>query len=128
MATFKFVQPEKAEGKTKEVFDDIKKKFGMVPNIFKGMGYNPEFAEALLGLKAVAGKALDPKTRELICLAVSAINKCEYCLEAHAAAAAKSGCTEAEIAAAFEVAACMSAFNQWNNGAMPEVDLSRNIK
>jgi AhpD family alkylhydroperoxidase len=54
--------------------------------------------EGLMGLgTALAGGALDQKTREQLALAIAESNLCAYCLSAHAAMAAKIGLNHAEI-------------------------------
>jgi AhpD family alkylhydroperoxidase len=97
--------------KTQEM---LKKHFGgKLPEVFQAMGRNGEFLDAMLQLGKAAGKGLDPKVKELITIAVSAVNGCEYCLSAHRAAALQAGATDEEITAALEVAAQMSAFNNF---------------
>jgi AhpD family alkylhydroperoxidase len=100
--------------KAQAIQADLKKAFGFLPEVFQAMGRNGDFLDALLKLDAAAGKGLDPKTKELICVAVSAVNGCGYCLDAHRALGLKAGLTEEEITAALEVAATMSAFNKFN--------------
>jgi AhpD family alkylhydroperoxidase len=101
--------------KAQEVQANLKQAFGgKLPEVFQAMGRNGEFLEALLKLDAAAGKGLDAKTKELICIAVSAVNGCGYCLDAHRALALKAGISEEEVTAAIEVAAAMSAFNKFN--------------
>ena len=82
MSLFKTVSEEKATGKTKEVYDDIKATKGIdfVPNFWKALAINPDHLEATWKkLKAVMkpGK-LDLRTKEIIALAVSITNNCEY--------------------------------------------------
>jgi AhpD family alkylhydroperoxidase len=87
------------------------------------MGRNGDFLGSLMQLSDVAGKGLDPKTKELICIAVSAVNGCEYCLSAHRAIAKGAGATDEEITAAVEVAAAMSAFNNFNKAIGLTIDI-----
>lgn len=102
------------DAKAQEIQKNLKQNLGFLPEVFQAMGRNGAFLEALLKLAEAAGKGLDPKTKELICIAVSAVNGCGYCLDAHRALALKAGITEEEITAALEVAAAMSAFNKFN--------------
>ena len=88
--------------------------FGFLPEVFQAMGRNGEFLEAALKVAEVSGKGLDPKTKELIIIAVSAVNGCKYCVDAHRAAALKAGVTDEEITAAIEVAAAISLYNNFN--------------
>ena len=50
MARLPVITEEKADGHTKEVFDAIKSKFGMVPNIFKGMANSSVTLDSFLKL------------------------------------------------------------------------------
>jgi alkylhydroperoxidase/carboxymuconolactone decarboxylase family protein YurZ len=82
MSLFKTVSERAATGKTKEVYDDIKATKGIdsVPNFWKALAINPDHLEATWKkLKAVMkpGK-LDLRTKEIIALAVSITNNCEY--------------------------------------------------
>ena len=101
----------------------IEKKMGYVPEVFQAMGRNGEFLEKLMQLADAAGKGLDPKTKELISIAVSAVNGCDYCVSAHRAIAKGAGVTDEEITAALEVASMMSAFNNFNKGIGLNIDI-----
>ena len=111
------------DAKAQQIQDNVEKKFGFVPEVFQAMGRNGDFLGSLMQLSDVAGKGLDPKTKELICIAVSAVNGCEYCLSAHRAIAKGAGATDEEITAAVEVAAAMSAFNNFNKAIGLNVDI-----
>ncbi len=101
----------------------LEKNFGFVPEVFQAMGRSGEFLDSMLKLADAAGKNLDPKTRELIAIAVSAVNGCQYCIEAHRAMALKAGVKDEEITGALEVAAMMSAFNNFNKGIGLKCDI-----
>jgi AhpD family alkylhydroperoxidase len=60
---------------------------------------NPEVMKAFHGLGLASSKegALDPKTKELICLAIGITARCSGCLAYHAKAAAKYGATRDEV-------------------------------
>jgi alkylhydroperoxidase family enzyme len=82
MALFRTVSEAAATGKVKAVYDDIQatKKIDFVPNFWKALSINPDHLEATWQkLKAVMkpGK-LDLLTKEIIALAVSITNNCEY--------------------------------------------------
>ena len=111
------------DDKAVKIQQGIEKKFGKLPEVFQAMGRNGEFLDKMLQLAEVSGKGLDPKTKELICIAVSAINGCEYCLSAHRAGAKAAGITDEEITAAIEVAAAMSAFNKFNASLGLNIDI-----
>jgi uncharacterized peroxidase-related enzyme len=84
MARLQALSPDKATGKTKELFTAIEGKLGMVPNMMRTMGNSSAVLEGYLNLSgALGGGTLGAKTGELIALAVSESNKCDYCLSAH---------------------------------------------
>ena len=96
----------------------------MVPETYQAMGRNGAFLDAVLNLSQAAGNNLEAKTKELIAIAVSAANGCDYCVVAHRALALKQGVTEEEISGALEVAAMMSAFNTFNKAIGLENDVT----
>ncbi len=83
MTSIKMVSEEEASGKVKDIYEEIKSKLGIdfVPNLYKVMGSKPDYLEANWNkVKAVMldlGK-LDRLTKEIIALAVSAVNGCDY--------------------------------------------------
>ena len=85
MAKTKLVDVEEAKGLTKEVYDDIQKNFGMIPNIFKAYGQRPEILQANWNkVKAVmVGGKLPRVLKEMIATTVAAAHDCEYCVRAH---------------------------------------------
>ena len=84
MARLYTVSPEEATGETKEMFDDIVKKMGFVPNFFQGLGNSPMALEAHMALERITAKGrLTPAEREIVRLSVSEFNGCHYCLSAH---------------------------------------------
>ncbi len=122
MASVKLYQKD-GDAKAVKIQEGIEKKFGYMPEVFQAMGRNGDFLDSLLQLNTAAGKGLDPKTKELIAIAVSAVNGCEYCLSAHRAGAKAAGVTDEEITAALEVAALMSAFNNFNKAIGLKIDI-----
>ena len=112
------------DAKAQAIQENLEKNFGKLPEVFQAMGRNGDFLEAMLNLSNACGKGLDAKTKELIIIAVSAVNGCTYCLDAHRSAALLAGVTDDEITAAIEVAASISAFNAFNKG----IDLTSDLK
>lgn len=121
-ATVALVAEESATGKTAVVFADIKRTKGIdfVPNFWRALATNPDHLELVwTRLKALmhpeaAGRAspLDPLTREIIALAVSATNGCAYCVNSHTAAVRKLGMTVETLG---EVLAIVGLFNTTNS-------------
>ena len=120
-ATVRLIDENAAGGKVREVFDDIKRTKGIdfVPNFWRALASHPDQLEMVWGqLKAFmhpesAGRKsrLDPMTREIIALAVSATNGCAYCVNSHTAALRKLGIDSETLG---EVLAIAGLFNQTN--------------
>lgn len=84
MTRLQALQPENATGKTKELFNAVQAKLGMVPNMMRTMGNSSALLEGYLNLSGALGHGtLGAKTGELIALTVSESNACNYCLSAH---------------------------------------------
>ena len=111
------------DAKAVAIQENLEKNFGFLPEVFQAMGRNGEFLEHVLGVAGAAGKGLDTKTKELIIIAVSAANGCQYCLDAHRAAALAAGVTDEEITGALELAASISLFNTYNKAIGLNSDL-----
>ncbi len=83
MAAITMVSEEEATGKVKEIYTDIKSALGIdfVPNLYRVMAPKPDYLEANWNkVKAVmvASGKLDRLTKEIIAVAVSAVNSCAY--------------------------------------------------
>ena len=89
MPMFKPINENEATGKVKEVFDEIKsaRKITEVPNFWKYIANSPETLERTWKSTSQVMKAgaLDAVTKELIYVAVSMTNSCEYCTKSHTA-------------------------------------------
>ena len=126
MATVELIQPENAEGKVKEIFDDISKTRGgdKVNNIWKALANDPDLLDATWNRikKVMAPGALDSVTKELIYIAVSVVNGCEYCVHSHTEVARKKGMTEEMRSELLSVIAMASQTNALANAYQIEVD------
>jgi AhpD family alkylhydroperoxidase len=120
-ATVCLVEETAATGRVAAVFADIKATKGLdfVPNFWRALATNPDNLEliwtrlkALMHPEATGRTAwLDPLTREIIALAVSATNGCAYCVNSHTAAVRKLGFN---VEALGEVLAIVALFNSTN--------------
>jgi AhpD family alkylhydroperoxidase len=126
MALVKLIEYRDAPPAVKSVYDDIMKTRGVdwINNFWKALANDPrELARVWANVKQVmAPGALDPLLKEMIYVAVSATNGCEYCTYSHTAAARKRGMTDAMF---MELAAVVGLANETNrlaNGLRPEVD------
>ena len=98
MSRIQPLDPEKMQGKVRELLDAIKAKSGRVPNIFKTMAHSSVALQGYLGLSgAFAGSVLPLKIREQIALVIGEDNECHYCVAAHAAIGKHAGLTAEEI-------------------------------
>ncbi|QDV69153.1 Alkyl hydroperoxide reductase AhpD [Rosistilla carotiformis] len=101
MPRLQTITPDQAEGPLKGIYDDLTAKMGKVVNIFQGMGNSPAALNAYLSMSdALAQGELAPAEREIIYLAVSEQNGCQYCVSAHSMLAKKVGVANDEILAA----------------------------
>jgi len=108
--------PEDSDHPTvRRVFDDIKatKKIDFIPNVWRALATHPEHLELCwTRLKAImAPGKVDALTKEIVALAVSATNGCNYCINSHTAACQKLGLTLEQLG---EVLAVVGLFNQMN--------------
>ena len=126
MAIFKPIQEDEALGKVKEVFDEIKsaRQITEVPNFWKMLANDPnELERTWSSLKEIMKKgALDPVTKELIYVAVSITNSCEYCIKSHSSAAKKKGATDEMLKEMFAVVGLANKNNKLVDSYQVEVD------
>ena len=126
MASVKMIEDGAATAEVQSVYEDIKKtrEIAYVPNIWKTLATHPPTLKRIwLGIKTVmAPGRLDPLTKEMIAVAVSATNNCDYCIRSHTATARKLGMDNEMLG---ELMAVVGMFNQTNrlaNGYQIEVD------
>jgi len=101
MPRLNVMTPEKASGKTREIYDDLTSRMGKVIDIFQGMGNSHAALKAYLAMSdALKAGELSVEDREVIYLAVSELNGCQYCVSAHTAIAGKAGMSGEQIVAA----------------------------
>ena len=123
---FKPISENEATGKVKEVFDEIKKarKISEVPNFWKYIANNPETLERIWSSMQQVMKegALNSVTKELIYVAVSMTNSCEYCTRSHTVAAKKKGATDEMIKEMIDVVGMANQNNKLVEAYQVEVD------
>ena len=126
MTIFKTIDEKKASGKVKKVFDSIKKerKIKNIPNFWKTIANDPETLERTWNsLREVMKKgALDPLTKEMIYIAVSMTNSCEYCIRSHTAAARKKGMSDKMLKEMIAVVGMANETNRLVESYQVEVD------
>ncbi|MGC2192568.1 MAG: carboxymuconolactone decarboxylase family protein [Candidatus Dormiibacterota bacterium] len=115
MALVHLVEESEAEGLVQEVYQDImtSRKLARVPNYWKALANQPAvLAVTWEKLKTVMAEgALDRRTKQIIAVAVSATNNCDYCLQSHTDALRSLGLGDAELV---ELMAVVDFFNGSN--------------
>ena len=101
MATYPFVEETAADPEVRAVYEDIKKTRNVdwINNFWKVLANHPATLQRTWeSVKQVmAPGALDARTKEMLYLAVSMSNSCDYCIVSHTAAARKAGMTDAML-------------------------------
>ena len=115
-----------ADPEVRAVYDDIMKTRGVdwINNFWKALANDPrELKRMWENVKQVmAPGALDPLVKEMIYVAVSATNGCEYCTYSHTAAARKKGMSDAMLMELMAVVGLANETNRLANGLRVEVD------
>jgi AhpD family alkylhydroperoxidase len=115
-----------ASPEVKLVYDDIMKTRGVdwINNFWKVLANDPaQLARVWAQVKQVmAPGALDPLVKEMVYVAVSATNGCEYCTFSHTAAARKKGMSDAMFMELMAVVGLANQTNRLANGLRIDVD------
>lgn len=78
------LDPAAADSKIVATLDVVKARLGMVPDLYATLAKTPAALKALLAInEAIAEGGLSAKEREIVALATSQANGCQYCLSAH---------------------------------------------
>ena len=126
MTIFKPISEKDAEGKVKKIYEEIKevRKITEIPNFWKTLANQPDNLERTWNsLQQIMKKgALDPITKELIYVAVSITNSCEYCIKSHSLAAKKKGASDEMIKEMIDVVGIANQNNKLVEAYQVEVD------
>ena len=126
MPIFKPIIENDASEKVKKIYEDIKKTRNIteIPNFWKMLANDPNELERTWGsLKEIMKKGeLDPVTKELIYVAVSITNGCEYCIKSHSLAAKKKGATDEMLKEMFAVVGLANKNNKLVDSYQVELD------
>jgi AhpD family alkylhydroperoxidase len=121
------VEYEMAGAEVRAVYDDIMetRKSDWINNFWKVLAHDPALLKRTWdSIKQVmAPGALDPLTKELIYIAVSATNGCEYCTYSHTAGARAKGMTEEQFMELLSVVGMANETNRLANALRPPVDV-----
>jgi uncharacterized peroxidase-related enzyme len=99
MAVIKPLSKEKADASVRGLYDVMSKKFGLMPNIFGVMAHRPEALSSFASFfqLIMGGETLSDRDKELVYLATSMLNGCEYWTRAHLASAKQAGVTNEQF-------------------------------
>ena len=126
MATYGLIEYAAASGEVRAVYDDIMatRKTDYINNFWKALAAHPAtLRRTWESVKEVmAPGALDPLTKELIYLAVSATNQCGYCLASHTAGALAKGATQEMVGEVLAVVGMANETNALAGGFQVEID------
>lgn len=79
---------ENAPEESAEILKDVKAKFGFIPNLMGVFAESPEILQAYLTISSLVDQTtLTPLERQIVLLAASSVNNCEYYMAAHSTAA-----------------------------------------
>jgi AhpD family alkylhydroperoxidase len=126
MSTVGLIQYADAPPEVRAVYDDIKSTRNVedVNNFWKALANHPvTLAQVWAEVKAVmAPGALDPLVKEMVYIAVSATNACEYCTHSHTATARAKGMSEEMLGELLAVMALANKTNRLANAYRPPID------
>jgi AhpD family alkylhydroperoxidase len=126
MPTVKMIEYDEASPEVKAVYDDIMatRKIDWINNFWKVLAHHPPTLKRTWeSLKEVMlPGTLDPLTKELIYLAVSVTNQCNYCIASHTAASRKAGMTDEMLGELMAVVGMANETNRLVSGYQVEID------
>ena len=96
MSTFNVPTREEVSANNQAIFDHLEKAVGFVPNLFATYAHSENALKNYLDFSN-AKTSLKAKEKEVVNLAVSQVNNCDYCLAAHTAIGKMNGFTEPQI-------------------------------
>ncbi len=126
MSTFGLIEYAEASPEVRAVYDDIMatRKTDWVNNFWKALAHDPAaLRRTWQTAKDVMGPgALDPLTKELIYVALSMSNQCDYCIASHIAGARGKGMTDEQLRELIAVVGFANSNNRIVAGLQVEID------
>src|SRR5450432_1631038 len=126
MPIFAPIEYKDASPEVRTVYDDIMatRKTDWINNFWKVLAHDPvALQRTWADIKQIMSPgALDPLTKEMIYVAVSVTNQCEYCIASHTAAARNKGMTDAQFKELMSVVGMANETNRLVAGYQVEVD------
>ena len=126
MATLGLVEYKDASPEVRAVYDDIMavRKIDWINNFWKAIANDPATLKRTWeDIKQImAPGALDPLTKELIYVAVSVSNQCDYCIASHTVSARNKGMTDEMFRELMAVVGMANETNRLSAGYQVEID------
>jgi AhpD family alkylhydroperoxidase len=126
MSIWPVLADEDMEPRARAVLDDIRatRKTDFINNFWRVLANDPDLlARTWESLREVMGPGvLDPKVKEMLYVAVSIANSCEYCIRSHTAAARAKGMSEAELGELLAIVGMASETNRLATALQVPVD------
>ncbi|MCB1482717.1 MAG: carboxymuconolactone decarboxylase family protein [Rhodobiaceae bacterium] len=126
MATVKLLDDNELDDRARAVFADIRKTRGtdFINNFWRALAHDSVLLERTWETikQVMAPGALDPLTKEMVYIAVSATNGCDYCIHSHTASARVKGMSDAMLMELLAVVGMANETNRLANGLSVPVD------
>ena len=126
MTILKKISEKNATGRVKKIFDTIKKtrKIKKIPNFLKTLAVDPDTLERTWESlqQVMKNGALNSVTKEMIYVAVSMTNSCEYCIRSHSLAARNKGMNDKMLKELIAVVAMANETNRLVESYQVKVD------
>jgi AhpD family alkylhydroperoxidase len=126
MSTFGLIEYQDASPEVRSVYDDIMatRKTDWVNNFWKALAHDPAaLRRTWQTSKEVMGPgSLDPLTKEMIYVAISMSNQCDYCIASHIAGARGKGMTDEQLRELIAVVGFANSNNRIVAGLQVEID------
>ncbi len=126
MATLGLIEYKDASPEVRAIYDDIMatRKTDWINNFWKALANDPvTLRRTWADIKQImAPGALDPLTKEMIYVAVSVSNQCNYCIASHTVSAQKKGMTDDMFRELMAVVGMANETNRLVAGYQVEID------
>jgi AhpD family alkylhydroperoxidase len=126
MATLGLIEYKNASPEVRAVYDDIMatRKTDWINNFWKALAHDPvTLKRTWEDIKQIMGPGvLDPLTKEMIYVAVSVSNQCDYCIASHTVSAQKKGMTDTMFKELMAVVGMANETNRLSAGYQVEID------
>src|SRR3972149_7379732 len=101
MARISYVEKDNAPDEVRAIYEQLEKKFGMVPNVIKAMANSPGLLQGFMPFlgAVLSPSAVDDPLKELAILTTTKINGCTYCTAHHTVAGKRAGLAKEKIEA-----------------------------